>query len=81
MPKRELRVIQYACPACGGPSDNRMRNVNGFDILQCQVCGLGRTEASGFDPESYYTSDYFSGQHSDGYADYVGSEPILRRDA
>ena len=28
----------------------------------------------GFDPESYYTSDYFSGKRPDGYADYVGTE-------
>jgi 2-polyprenyl-3-methyl-5-hydroxy-6-metoxy-1,4-benzoquinol methylase len=34
----------------------------------------------GFDPESYYTSDYFSGKRPDGYADYIGTENILRRE-
>jgi hypothetical protein len=33
----------------------------------------------GFDPESYYNSDYFSGERPDGYADYIGTENILRR--
>ena len=53
---------------------------NGCDIFQCRGCGLGRTEASGFDPTAYYTEDYFSGGHSDGYADYLGAEPVLRRE-
>src|SRR5919197_1237924 len=53
---------------------------NGCDILQCSECGLGRTEASGFDPGAYYTEDYFSGRHADGYADYRGAEPVLRRE-
>jgi SAM-dependent methyltransferase len=53
---------------------------NSHDILQCRQCGLGRTEASSFDVRSYYTEDYFSGARRDGYADYQGSEPILRRE-
>ena len=53
---------------------------NGCHILRCTQCGLGRAEATGFDPESYYTADYFSGGHADGYADYLGAEPILRRE-
>jgi SAM-dependent methyltransferase len=53
---------------------------NGCDILQCEACGLGRSETAGFDPAAYYTGDYFSGQHADGYADYLGSEPVLRRE-
>jgi 2-polyprenyl-3-methyl-5-hydroxy-6-metoxy-1,4-benzoquinol methylase len=48
--------------------------------LSCAQCGLGRAEATGFDPQSYYTGGYFSGKRSDGYADYVGAEPILRRE-
>jgi SAM-dependent methyltransferase len=53
---------------------------NGCDILECRGCGLGRTDASGFDPAVYYTEDYFSGGRADGYADYVGAEPVLRRE-
>src|SRR5262249_21720473 len=33
-----------------------------------------------FDPAAYYTDDYFSGRHADGYADYRASEPVLRRE-
>jgi SAM-dependent methyltransferase len=53
---------------------------HGCDILQCEHCGLGRSETSGFDPSAYYTGDYFSGRHADGYADYLGAEPVLRRE-
>jgi len=53
---------------------------NSYDILQCSQCVLGRTEAGSFDVRSYYTEDYFAGARRDGYADYRGSEPILRRE-
>jgi SAM-dependent methyltransferase len=69
------------CPACDRTTDHVLRfKRNGCDILQCRDCGLGRTETSGFDPATYYTGDYFSGGHSDGYADYLGAEPVLRRE-
>ena len=74
-------VISRACPACGGTRNHTLRfRINGCDILQCADCGLGRTETSGFDPAAYYTEDYFSGRHSDGYSDYLGAEPVLRRE-
>jgi SAM-dependent methyltransferase len=71
----------HICPACGQASVHRFLYAkNGCDILRCEQCGLGRTETTCFDPESYYTSDYFSGHRPDGYADYVGSEKLLRRE-
>jgi len=54
--------------------------VNQSRIWKCVACGLGRTDVEGFNPGSYYTADYFSGKHSDGYADYRGAEPVLRRE-
>jgi SAM-dependent methyltransferase len=70
-----------ACPACGQTTGHLLRfQLNGCRILQCEGCGLGRTEAAGFDPAAYYTQDYFSGRHADGYADYLGAEPVLRRE-
>lgn len=70
-----------ACPACRAATEQRpLFRKNGCDILQCERCGLGRTETSGFDPVCYYTEDYFTGEHSDGYADYRGAEPVLRRE-
>ena len=69
------------CPACGTATAQRFLYAkNGCHILHCTQCELGRADASGFDPESYYTADYFSGGHADGYADYLGAEPILRRE-
>lgn len=69
------------CPACGQATPHAYRfTVNGCAIWQCNGCGLGRTDAKGFEPDAYYTGGYFSGQHSDGYADYRGAEPVLRRE-
>ena len=69
------------CPACGSPTRQRyLYSKEGCDILQCEECGLGRTETAGFDPSSYYSEDYFSGGYFDGYADYLGAEPVLRRE-
>ena len=69
------------CPACGRTTDHRLLfRSNGCDILQCRSCGLGRTDARGFDPAAYYTEDYFSGRHPDGYSDYRGAETVLRRE-
>jgi SAM-dependent methyltransferase len=73
--------LTRACPACGHTTDHLFRfRASGCDILQCSECGLGRTETFGFDPGAYYTEDYFSGGHADGYADYLGAEPVLRRE-
>jgi hypothetical protein len=73
------KIARYTCPACAGPVDHALRfNVNGCDIWQCRACGLGRAETIGFDPGTYYTGEYFSGRRSDGYADYLGAEPVLR---
>jgi len=70
-----------ACAACGRTTRQRHRfRVGGCSILQCEACGLGRTETAQFDPAAYYTGGYFSGQHADGYSDYLGSEPVLRRE-
>ncbi|NVO16831.1 MAG: class I SAM-dependent methyltransferase [Rhodoplanes sp.] len=70
-----------ACPACGGLTRQRLLyRKHGCAILRCEGCGLGRTETAGFDPATYYTDGYFSGEHADGYADYRGAEPVLRRE-
>jgi SAM-dependent methyltransferase len=73
--------MQLTCPACAQATEHRaLYSKNGCDIMQCAACGLGRAQANGFDPGSYYTGDYFSGGHADGYADYRGAEPVLRRE-
>lgn len=51
----------------------------GFPILRCSVCGLGKTQLPPeFSTEQIYTEGYFQGGRPDGYADYMGSEGILR---
>src|SRR6267154_774916 len=75
------KIAPRSCPACAGTTNHEFRfKVNGCDIWQCRSCGLGQAESIGFDPASYYTGEYFSGQRSDGYADYLGAEPILRHE-
>lgn len=70
-----------SCPACGGATRHDfLYTKNGCDILRCDSCGLGRAKTDSFDPKNYYTEDYFSGKRSDGYADYLGAEPVLRRE-
>ena len=70
-----------ACPACGSETRHDFRfSKNRSDIYQCSSCGLGRAEAANFDPNAYYTEDYFDGGHADGYADYQSAEPVLRQE-
>ena len=81
MPFASQSTVQLACATCARATLHRkLYSKNSYDILQCSQCGLGRTEAGNFDVRSYYTEDYFSGARRDGYADYRGSEPILRRE-
>jgi 2-polyprenyl-3-methyl-5-hydroxy-6-metoxy-1,4-benzoquinol methylase len=69
------------CPACGQATVHKfLYNKNGCDVLKCNACGLGRSKAKAFDPTAYYTAGYFSGRLRDGYADYLGTEQVLRRE-
>src|ERR1700730_13894076 len=77
----DKKMTSRACPDCGQVTKQRLLyKTNGCDIWQCQSCGLGCTDSTGFDPQAYYTGDYFSGQRSDGYSDYRAAEPVLRRE-
>ena len=74
-------ISQVQCPACGSATSHRhLYTKQNCDILSCQACGLGRADTTGFDPANYYTDKYFSGGQTDGYADYLGTEPVLRRE-
>jgi 2-polyprenyl-3-methyl-5-hydroxy-6-metoxy-1,4-benzoquinol methylase len=69
------------CPACAQVAlHRRLYTKNQCTIRQCAQCGLGRAETGNFNPNEYYTDDYFSGRRTDGYADYRGAESILRRE-
>jgi 2-polyprenyl-3-methyl-5-hydroxy-6-metoxy-1,4-benzoquinol methylase len=74
-------MTDRACIACDKNSPHVFRfKVNGCEIWQCEHCGLGCAETATFDPNNYYTVDYFSGRLRDGYSDYLGAEPVLRRE-
>jgi 2-polyprenyl-3-methyl-5-hydroxy-6-metoxy-1,4-benzoquinol methylase len=74
-------MSEQSCSACGRATRQALRfHANGCAIWQCVTCGLGRADTKDFDPGAYYTADYFSGGHSDGYSDYRGAEPVLRRE-
>jgi len=53
---------------------------NGYPVLRCWGCGVGHIQPAGFNPEVYYTREYFEGGYSDGYADYGASGGVLRRE-
>jgi SAM-dependent methyltransferase len=72
---------QSFCPACSNATGQRLLFFkNDCEILQCAECGLGRAHANNFDPHIFYTTEYFTGGLPDGYADYLGSESVLRRE-
>jgi SAM-dependent methyltransferase len=78
---RELVANKRQCPACRTQTlHSCLFAVNGCTIWRCSSCGLGRADVENFEPDAYYTADYFSGKHSDGYADYRGAQPVLRRE-
>jgi 2-polyprenyl-3-methyl-5-hydroxy-6-metoxy-1,4-benzoquinol methylase len=69
---------QY-CICCGSASVRTVYTVRSFPISRCADCGLGRTLLDqDFDFEKYYSEAYFTGDVNDGYADYTGSEEVLR---
>ncbi len=67
------------CPACGRVTEHKLVfKKRSFDILRCEVCGIGRTQADDFDPEACYNEGYFNGGQEDGYVNYLESESVLR---
>jgi SAM-dependent methyltransferase len=67
------------CPACGAETSHMsLWRKNSCDVLKCTQCALGSVVSGSFDPTSYYTEAYFDGRLPDGYADYQGSEQIIR---
>lgn len=71
---------QKACMVCGREAGHQtIYEKWGYPIHKCAYCGLGSTgNTSSFRPEELYDESYFQGGQKDGYADYVGSEAVLR---
>jgi SAM-dependent methyltransferase len=76
------RGVVKACPVCGERTAHKtVFEKWGHPILCCRGCGLTSAGVSKqFDPSAIYTRDYFQGKARDGYADYLGSENVLRRE-
>jgi len=73
--------MQLDCPACDRQTFHQfLYTKNNCAIVKCSACELGRAQCDAFDPREYYSGDYFSGGHADGYADYQGTEAVLRRE-
>jgi SAM-dependent methyltransferase len=70
------------CPVCHSPRVATAQVVNRYAIWKCLSCGLfwvpGVTDA---ELQGFYESDYFTGSHQFGYADYVATERVLRANA
>lgn len=70
-----------ACVACTGRETRPLYRVSDFEIVACTRCGLVRTSLpADFDPTAIYDESYFDGRQADGYADYQGSQEILRKE-
>jgi SAM-dependent methyltransferase len=50
---------------------------DGYEILRCPSCGVGRAAVGDFHPENFYNESYFSGEMG-AYPDYLGAEEVLR---
>src|SRR5579871_1618857 len=81
MPEARPSKQDRDCPACGRLTPHSFQyRKNGCEIWRCETCGLGRADTASFDPQAFYTGDYFTGGRQDGYADYPASEPVLRQE-
>lgn len=76
------RFAAVNCPACGRRTTRSFCYEKwGCRIERCAACGLGScVPPAGFDPTAIYDEAYFQGGRADGYADYAGSEAVLRRE-
>jgi SAM-dependent methyltransferase len=69
-----------ACEACGRSAEHEVAHVKwGFPIFRCLRCGLGSIDAPPGN-DAIYAESYFQGGRRDGYANYAGSEAVLRRE-
>jgi SAM-dependent methyltransferase len=68
------------CLVCAGETAHSLAFEKwGYSILRCHGCGLGWTKVGrDFAANELYDRGYFQGEARDGYADYLGSERVLR---
>lgn len=71
----------HRCQVCDGVSGyDMMYVVNGYPVLRCLSCGVGRVSIEEFSPHDYYDEGYFKGKHAESYKDYLGSKDVITRE-
>jgi len=75
-------IKPYNCRNCGFLDAPQFLFIKwGYNIYRCIHCGTGFTEiGTDFNPKNFYDEEYFQGGQKDGYADYAGSQKILRKE-
>lgn len=69
------------CELCSTSDSQKLFSKWGFDIHRCSRCSYVFTAIpESFDTSILYDEGYFQGQHKDGYADYMTSEFVLRKE-
>lgn len=70
------------CPVCDDTRVTVAKVVNRYQVWACAGCGLFWVPSvSDAELRGFYESDYFTGSHEFGYADYVATERVLRANA
>jgi 2-polyprenyl-3-methyl-5-hydroxy-6-metoxy-1,4-benzoquinol methylase len=76
-----MATTRRTCIACCGETEHALLWVKGGStVFRCSECSLGSAVKEDFDPRAFYVGDYFDGTLEDGYADYLGSERVLRNE-
>jgi hypothetical protein len=79
----DLQHPPNGCVVCGARAEDQFIVYEkwGYNIRKCRQCGLGMTLLDrAIELTALYDETYFQGQRRDGYADYIGSENILRKE-
>jgi SAM-dependent methyltransferase len=75
------KISDKPCSLCSNTQYHYRFKKNGFKIVSCTKCGLVKTVI----PDelllnSIYNETYFQGGQTDGYADYIASEKVLKHE-
>ncbi|MBN2350339.1 MAG: class I SAM-dependent methyltransferase [Bacteroidales bacterium] len=74
--------MNTTCRICGKEHSLKLKFIKwGYPVYYCGSCGTGITQIEDTSRiQEIYDETYFQGGQKDGYADYSGSEKILRKE-
>lgn len=75
-----MKSREFRCQACGRNSHDIAFVVDGYPILKCKTCGIGRVDIENFDPKEHYDEGYFTGNYKHSYRDYLGSKKAIAQE-